>query len=64
MSSLREQIMTTKELSETPKKVKFNELKALGFIIFLFFPIATATSISAYGFVIWMIQAFGGVVAH
>ena len=56
--------MTAKELSETPKKVKLNELKALGFIIFLFFPIATATRISAYGFVIWMIQAFGGVVAH
>jgi hypothetical protein len=39
MSSLREQIMTTKELSETPKKVKFNELKALGFIIFCFSPL-------------------------
>ena len=56
--------MTAKELSETPKKVKLNELKALRFIIFLLFPIVTATSISAYGFVIWMIQAFGGVVAH
>ncbi|MCW3172942.1 periplasmic nitrate reductase, NapE protein [Shewanella subflava] len=56
--------MTAKDLSETAKKVKFNELKALGFIIFLLFPIITATSISAYGFVIWMIQAFGGVVAH
>ncbi|MEH6464444.1 MAG: trimethylamine N-oxide reductase system protein TorE [Shewanella psychromarinicola] len=56
--------MTTKDLAEPPRKVKSKELKALGFIIFLLFPIITITSISAYGFVIWMIQAFGGVVAH
>jgi nitrate reductase NapE len=61
---LSEHIMTTKDLAEPPRKVKSKELKALGFIIFLLFPIITITGISAYGFVIWMIQAFGGVVAH
>ena len=55
--------MTVKDLAETPKNIKSRELKALGFIIFLLCPIITATGISAYGFVIWMIQAFGGVVA-
>jgi nitrate reductase NapE len=61
---LSEHIMTIKDLAEPPRKVKSKEIKALGFIIFLLFPIITITSISAYGFVIWMIQAFGGVVAH
>lgn len=56
--------MTTKNVVDPQRNVKTKELKALGFIIFLFFPIITVTSISAYGFVIWMIQAFGGVVAH
>ncbi|QLE86686.1 MULTISPECIES: trimethylamine N-oxide reductase system protein TorE [Shewanella] len=43
---------------------KSDELKALGFIIFILFPVLSASFVSAYGFIIWMIQAFGGVVAH
>ena len=56
--------MAPRDFAAPPQKVKKNELKALGFIIFLLFPIITITGISAYGFAIWMIQAFGGVVAH
>ncbi|PKH02238.1 trimethylamine N-oxide reductase system protein TorE [Psychromonas sp. MB-3u-54] len=56
--------MTTKNLGDPQKDVKSKELKALGFIIFLLFPIITVTGIGIYGFAIWMIQAFGGVVAH
>ncbi|MCZ4337527.1 trimethylamine N-oxide reductase system protein TorE [Shewanella colwelliana] len=56
--------MTQLNRADTSTKVKSKEFKALGFIIFLLFPILTVTGISVYGFVIWMIQAFGGVVAH
>lgn len=56
--------MTQHTSSESAKQVKTKELRALGFIIFLLFPIVTITGISAYGFIIWMIQAFGGVVGH
>ena len=41
-----------------------SELKALGFIIVVLFPVLSVFSIGAYGFIIWMIQAFGGVVGH
>jgi nitrate reductase NapE len=56
--------MVLKTLTQAPLKVKNDEVRALGFIIFLLFPILTVVSISAYGFIIWMIQAFGGVIAH
>ena len=56
--------MSSHPISETPKQDKAKELRALGFIIVLLFPMLTVTGISAYGFIIWMIQAFGGVVAH
>ncbi len=56
--------MTQQTSSETANQVKTKELKALGFIIFLLFPIITITGISAYGFILWMYQAFGGVVGH
>ncbi|MGL4712953.1 MAG: trimethylamine N-oxide reductase system protein TorE [Shewanella sp.] len=57
----------TKPQLQTPTSVtstRKNELKALGFIVFLLFPALTITGISLYGFIIWMIQAFGGVVGH
>ncbi|ABS09339.1 MULTISPECIES: trimethylamine N-oxide reductase system protein TorE [Shewanella] len=57
----------TKPHQQTPtsdKSTRKNELKALGFIIFLLFPALTIAGISIYGFIIWMIQAFGGVVGH
>ena len=56
--------MAQQDPTNTASSVKSKELKALGFIILLLFPIITITGISAYGFVIWMIQAFSGVVAH
>ncbi|QYJ91073.1 MULTISPECIES: trimethylamine N-oxide reductase system protein TorE [Shewanella] len=56
--------MPSHPISETRDQDKSKELKALGFIIVLLFPMLTVTGISAYGFIIWMIQAFGGVVAH
>jgi len=57
----------TKPNIQTPtseKSTRKNELKALGFIIFLLLPALTNAGISIYGFIIWMIQAFGGVVGH
>lgn len=48
----------------TAKSVRRNELNALGFIILLLFPALTIAGISTYGFIIWMYQAFGGVVGH
>lgn len=57
----------TKLNIQTPtseKSTRKSELKALGFIIFLLFPALTIAGISIYGFIIWMIQAFGGVVGH
>lgn len=57
----------TKPNIQTPtsdKSTRKSELKALGFIIFLLFPALTIAGISIYGFIIWMIQAFGGVVGH
>ncbi|WP_082035579.1 trimethylamine N-oxide reductase system protein TorE [Shewanella sp. cp20] len=56
--------MPSHPINATRDQDKSRELKALGFIILLLFPILTVTGISAYGFIIWMIQAFGGVVAH
>ena len=56
--------MPSHPLNESRDQDKAKELSALGFIIVLLFPILTVTGISAYGFIIWMIQAFGGVVAH
>ncbi len=43
---------------------KSDELKALMAIILFLFPILSIVFVGAYGFVIWMIQAFGGVVSH
>ncbi|MCG9712033.1 trimethylamine N-oxide reductase system protein TorE [Shewanella insulae] len=56
--------MPSQPITDTQHQDKSKELRALGFIIVLLFPALTVTGISAYGFVIWMIQAFGGVVAH
>jgi nitrate reductase NapE len=57
--------MIAKQSSSPNKsKIKKAELKALGFIILVLFPMLTIFSIGAYGFIIWMIQAFGGVVGH
>ncbi|MGI1987556.1 trimethylamine N-oxide reductase system protein TorE [Shewanella glacialipiscicola] len=51
--------------AQTPESsTRGRELKALGFIIFLLFPALTIAGIGLYGFIIWMIQAFGGVVSH
>jgi len=43
---------------------KSDEFKALGFIIFILFPVLSVAFVGSYGFIIWMIQAFGGVVSH
>ncbi len=57
--------MTAKQTNkETGKKNKFKELKALGFIIVVLFPILSVFAIGGYGLIIWLIQAFGGVVPH
>ncbi|CAM2889129.1 trimethylamine N-oxide reductase system protein TorE [Shewanella loihica] len=56
--------MPSHPISEIRDQDKSKELRALGFIIVMLFPMLTITGISAYGFIIWMIQAFGGVVAH
>ncbi len=57
--------MTTKQITkETSKKSKVKELKALGFIIVVLFPILSIFAIGGYGLIIWLIQAFGGVIPH
>ncbi|WP_085297629.1 trimethylamine N-oxide reductase system protein TorE [Cognaticolwellia mytili] len=57
--------MTAKQVKkEENKKSKFKELRALGFIIVVLFPVLSIFAIGGYGLIIWLIQAFGGVVAH
>ncbi len=56
--------MAKQTSSNETTKIKGDELKALGFIIIVLFPMLSIFSIGAYGFIIWMIQAFGGVVGH
>ena len=56
---------TNKEMNnETGNKSKLKELKALGFIIVVLFPVLSVFAIGGYGLIIWLIQAFGGVIAH
>ncbi len=43
---------------------KKDELKALGFIIFILFPALAATFVSVYGLVIWIMLTFSGVASH
>ncbi|ACA87788.1 trimethylamine N-oxide reductase system, TorE protein [Shewanella woodyi ATCC 51908] len=62
--TLRESVMADHLPTETPAEVKSKELKALGFIIVLLFPILTISGIGAYGLIIWIIQAFAGVASH
>ncbi|GGJ02864.1 hypothetical protein GCM10007978_45530 [Shewanella hanedai] len=50
--------------TESATEVKSKELKALGFIIFLLFPILAFTGVGAYGLFIWIIQTLSGVAAH
>ncbi|MCL1059588.1 trimethylamine N-oxide reductase system protein TorE [Shewanella gelidimarina] len=56
--------MTNQHPQKKHTSNKKDELKALCFIIFILFPALSITFVSIYGFIIWMIQAFGGVVAH
>ncbi|QQX79325.1 trimethylamine N-oxide reductase system protein TorE [Shewanella sp. KX20019] len=56
--------MTNQNLENEQTSNKKSELKALSFIIFILFPALSIAFVSTYGFIIWMIQAFGGVVAH
>jgi nitrate reductase NapE len=57
--------MTTKQAEkEIGKKNKLKELKALGVIVLVLFPILSVFAIGGYGLIIWLIQAFGGVIAH
>lgn len=57
--------MTTKQAEkEIGKKDKLKELKALGVIVLVLFPILSVFAIGGYGLIIWLIQAFGGVIAH
>lgn len=57
--------MTAKQIDKkTGEKKKRKELKALGFIIVVLFPALSIAAVGSYGLVIWMIQAFGGVIPH
>jgi len=61
--------MTAKQLNKgtskkTGEKNKLKELKALGFIIIVLFPVLSVFAIGGYGLIIWLIQAFGGVIPH
>ncbi len=61
--------MTAKQVNKdtgkkTSKNNRLKELKALGFIIVVLFPVLSIFAIGGYGLIIWLIQAFGGVVPH
>ncbi|MGB0937735.1 MAG: nitrate reductase [Colwellia sp.] len=57
--------MTTKQLeNQSSKNNKFKELRALGLIIVVLFPVLSIFAIGGYGLIIWLIQVFGGVAAH
>jgi nitrate reductase NapE len=57
--------MTVKQINrEAGEKNKLKELKALGFIIVVLFPVLSIFAIGGYGLIIWLIQAFGGVIPH
>ncbi|GIU08833.1 trimethylamine N-oxide reductase system protein TorE [Shewanella sp. c952] len=56
--------MTNQNPNKLNTSSKKDELKALSFIIFILFPALSIAFVSSYGFIIWMIQAFGGVVTH
>ncbi len=58
------QAMVKQLLSKEEKLGKMDELKALGFIIFILFPAVSIVGVGSYGFTLWMIQLFGGVVTH
>lgn len=57
--------MTTKQTNQNnDKRTKLKELRALGFIIVVLFPVLSVFAVGGYGLIIWLIQVFGGVVAH
>jgi nitrate reductase NapE len=56
--------MAKQSLSVDEKIGKRNELKALSLIVFILFPTLSIAGVGSYGFVLWMFQVFGGVVAH
>ena len=61
--------MTAKQINiaadkDIGKKNKRKELKALGFIIVVLFPVLSVFAVGGYGLIIWLIQAFGGVIPH
>lgn len=53
-----------KSTTNSSEKTKFEELRALGLIIVVLFPVLSIFSIGAYGLIIWLIQAFGGIAGH
>ncbi len=57
--------MTTKQTDQQEsKKRKRKELKALGFISVVLFPMLSVFAVGGYGLVIWLMQIFGGVAPH
>lgn len=57
--------MTAKQTDkEKNEKTKRKELKALGFIIVVLFPILSVFAIGGYGLIIWLMQVFGGASPH
>lgn len=57
-------MMTKDSNLNQEEKTKGEELRTLGLIIVVLFPMLSFFGIGAYGLVIWLIQAFGGVVPH
>ncbi|MBV7314944.1 periplasmic nitrate reductase, NapE protein [Shewanella sp. NIFS-20-20] len=55
-------------MTNTPKNqdetTRASELKAMGFIVVILFPLLTIGLISAYGFFIWFYQTFYGIPGH
>ncbi|WP_286261823.1 trimethylamine N-oxide reductase system protein TorE [Thalassotalea atypica] len=58
---IAKQLNKDKDIGE---KKKLKELKALGFIIVVLFPVLSIFAVGGYGLIIWLIQAFGGVIPH
>lgn len=57
--------MTSKqENQQENKKNKRKELKALGFISVVLFPMLSVFAVGGYGLIIWLMQIFSGVAPH
>ncbi|ABZ77959.1 periplasmic nitrate reductase NapE [Shewanella halifaxensis HAW-EB4] len=56
--------MTEQSTQKNKVNTKRDEIRALCFIIFLLFPVLSATLISAYGLITWISLTLTGIPSH